>query len=225
MGLTTSVYPVDIERKLPTVALPITPNTALLKESIPVTRELLNGSSGLFRVYFSLQTATPRDYELAVSTSRQGGEFGFGAKADAVIENGGVSNIIMSATGDGYPIGVSATVPGTNITFDNTGTGATVTAEAIAVINGGELVSINVTNPGAGYNIPPKVLITSTPFDTQDTFLNADNEFLLRSAGYYRFDIGVRAGDLINFFFEEHITADNLVAIDVFRVDQIQIGA
>jgi len=50
--------------------------------------------------------------------------------------------------------------------------------------------------------------------------VNGDNSFVLRADGYYRFDIGVEPGDLINLSASENITK-----INDLQVQQIQIGA
>lgn len=50
--------------------------------------------------------------------------------------------------------------------------------------------------------------------------VNGDNTFVLRSDGYYRFDIGVKPGDLINL--SSNVQID---AVNDLQVQQIQIGA
>lgn len=50
--------------------------------------------------------------------------------------------------------------------------------------------------------------------------LNSDNAFVLKSNGYYRFDIGVRVGDLINL--SSNVAIDDIFE---FQVQQIRIGA
>ena len=50
--------------------------------------------------------------------------------------------------------------------------------------------------------------------------VNGDNSFTLQSDGYYRFDVGVKPGDLINLSSSEDITK-----INDLQVQQIQIGA
>ena len=50
--------------------------------------------------------------------------------------------------------------------------------------------------------------------------VNGDNTFVLRDNGYYRFDIGVRPGDLINLSSSVEITKVNRL-----QIQQIQIGA
>ena len=49
--------------------------------------------------------------------------------------------------------------------------------------------------------------------------VNADNTFILLSDGYYRFDIGVKPGDLINLSSSVAISA-----INDFQVQRIQIA-
>ena len=51
--------------------------------------------------------------------------------------------------------------------------------------------------------------------------LNADQAFEVNSLGYYRFDIGVRPEDKINF----QLATSSVTKIREFHVDQIQIGA
>jgi len=50
--------------------------------------------------------------------------------------------------------------------------------------------------------------------------VNGDNDFALKPDGYYRFDIGVRPGDLINLSCNVEITK-----INELQIQQIQIGA
>lgn len=50
--------------------------------------------------------------------------------------------------------------------------------------------------------------------------VNGDNSFVLQSDGYYRFDFGVRPGDLINFSSNVDITQ-----VNDLQIQQIQIGA
>ncbi len=49
--------------------------------------------------------------------------------------------------------------------------------------------------------------------------VNGDNTFVLRSDGYYRFDIGVKPGDLINLSSSVAISA-----INDFQIQRIQIA-
>jgi len=50
--------------------------------------------------------------------------------------------------------------------------------------------------------------------------VNADNTFVLRDDGYYRFDIGVEPGDLINMSSSVAISK-----VNDLQIQQIQIGA
>lgn len=50
--------------------------------------------------------------------------------------------------------------------------------------------------------------------------VNGDNSFVLKDNGYYRFDLGVRPGDLINFSSSVAITK-----VNDLQIQQIQIGA
>jgi len=202
MVLSTSAYTLDIEAKLNTT---ITPSTLTLTNSIKVTKELLNGNSGLFRVYFMMDNATG-DYEL--SLRRQGN--GNGALAEATISDGKVTKITITNSGGGYPI-----VPVVTIAAPVSGS----QAFAAAVLQGGEVVDIIITNPGSGYVTPPVVTITPFVGTTINAKFNGDNAFALKSGGYYRFDIGVRVGDDINF-----IQDANSATLREFRVDQIQLG-
>ncbi len=49
--------------------------------------------------------------------------------------------------------------------------------------------------------------------------VNGDNSFVLKDDGYYRFDFGVRPGDLINFSSSVEITK-----VNDLQIQQIQIG-
>ena len=50
--------------------------------------------------------------------------------------------------------------------------------------------------------------------------VNGDNLFTLKDDGYYRFDIGVKPGDLINFSSSVEISK-----VNDLQIQQIQIGA
>ena len=50
--------------------------------------------------------------------------------------------------------------------------------------------------------------------------VNGDNSFVLKDEGYYRFDFGVKPGDLINFSSSVQITKVNEI-----QIQQIQLGA
>jgi len=50
--------------------------------------------------------------------------------------------------------------------------------------------------------------------------VNADNLFVLKNNGYYRFDVGVKPGDLINLSSTVAITQ-----VNDLQIQQIQIGA
>ena len=50
--------------------------------------------------------------------------------------------------------------------------------------------------------------------------VNADSDFILKDNGYYRFDVGVEPGDLINLSSSVAITA-----VNDLQIQQIQLGA
>lgn len=50
--------------------------------------------------------------------------------------------------------------------------------------------------------------------------VNGDNAFVLKDDGYYRFDLGVRPGDLVNLSSSVEITK-----VNDLQIQQIQIGA
>lgn len=50
--------------------------------------------------------------------------------------------------------------------------------------------------------------------------VNGDNSFVLQDDGYYRFDLGVKPGDLINLSSSVEITK-----VNDLQIQQIQIGA
>jgi len=50
--------------------------------------------------------------------------------------------------------------------------------------------------------------------------VNGDNTFVLKDNGFYRFDIGVKPGDLINLSSSVAITA-----VNTLQIQQIQLGA
>ena len=216
MGLQGSAYPVDVDVKIPGQG--ITAGVTILNNKINVTKEQLQGLSGLYRVYFGMTTAAA-DYQLELQRSRLGGQFGVGATAEAFITNGEVSDIVVKTSGNNYPIGVG-TAPNISTTVAITGGGG-AGATATAVIERGEIVRIDITAPGSGFTSIPLVTITSPAFVAQVMKFNGDNSFLLKSGGYYRFDIGVRPGDILDFI----PAVTNIVSVLEFRMDQIQIGA
>lgn len=123
-GLQSSAY-----EKISTPAgTPIALNTKILENDIVVTKELIGGDSGLFRIWWSFTTGA--DYEV-------------------IITKKGAADLL------GFPLKV-----------------------------------------------------------------NADNSFVLKSDGLYRFDVGVKPGDLINLSSSVQITKVNDLLIQ-----QIQIGA
>lgn len=68
-------------------------------------------------------------------------------------------------------------------------------------------------------------IVTVTKKGAADLFgfplvVNADNDFILKSNGYYRFDVGVKPGDLINLSSSVEITK-----VNDLQIQQIQLGA
>lgn len=123
-GLQSSAY----DRDATPVGIPIALNTKILENDIIVTKKMLSGDSGLFRILWSFTTGA--DYVLTVT------------------KKGAVDLL-------GFPLKV-----------------------------------------------------------------NGDNSFVLKDDGYYRFDVGVRPGDLINFSSSVAITK-----VNDLQIQQIQIGA
>lgn len=125
MGLRSSAYEIDVDLESSPPLL-----TKILTNDIVVTSSTLGGNSGLFRMWFSFQTAAGADFVVTITKKGGGDLFG--------------SPLIV----------------------------------------------------------------------------NGDNSFILKSDGYYRFDIGVRPDDLINL-----ACSQNIVKINEFQIQQIQIGA
>ena len=123
-GLSSSAY----ERVSIPVNVPILLNTKILQNDIIVTADMLNGDSGLFRIWWSFTTGA--DYIITITKK---------GEADLL----------------GFPL-----------------------------------------------------------------IVNGDNTFVLKSDGYYRFDIGIRVGDLINLSSNLQITN-----VNELQIQQIQIGA
>lgn len=213
-GLFSSVYPLDVDRVAQGVAVPI--GASILDNPLIITDKNLVGTSGLMRMYFTIGSAADADFGITLTRNRIGGQFGVSAEAEAQITDGVVTNIKMINTGNGYPIGLT----GANTTVTLSG-GDGLGATAVPVIERGQIVSINITNGGVDYTIPPDVVITSTAFTSISERLNSDNNFALKSGGYYRFDIGVRVGDELDFL----VATANVTTVEEFRLDQIQIGA
>ena len=123
-GLTSSAY----DRDATPAGTPIALNSKILENDIVVTKEMLAGNSGLFRIWWSFTTGN--DYVLTVTKK-------------------GAVNLL------GFPLKV-----------------------------------------------------------------NGDNTFVLLDDGYYRFDIGVKPGDLINLSSNVQITK-----VNDLQIQQIQKGA
>lgn len=123
-GLRSSAY----ARVATPANVPITLNTQILASDIAVTSALLDGDSGVFRIWFSFTTG--EDYNLTITKK-------------------GAADLL------GFPLKV-----------------------------------------------------------------NGDNTFVLKDDGYYRFDIGVQIGDLINLSSSVEITK-----VNDLQIQQIQIGA
>ena len=123
-GLSSSAYLRDSTTAETTIAL----NTKILENDIAITEDLLGGSTGVFRIWFSFTTGA--DYQLKFSKK-------------------GLADLT------GFPL-----------------------------------------------------------------IVNGDNTFVLKSDGYYRFDLDVVPGDLINF------SADTAISkVNSLTIQQIQIGA
>jgi len=124
MGLQSSAY----DRDATPAGTPIALNTKIFENDIVVTKNMLAGDSGLFRLWWSFTTGA--DYVLTVTKK-------------------GAADLL------GFPLKV-----------------------------------------------------------------NADNTFVLRDDGLYRFDVGVKPGDLINMSSSVQITK-----VNDLQVQQIQLGA
>jgi len=124
MGLSSSAY----ERDSTNSNVPISAVTKILQNDIVITKDMLNGDSGLFRIWWSFSTGG--DYTLMITKK-------------------GESDL------QGFPL-----------------------------------------------------------------IVNPDNDFVLKNDGYYRFDVGVRVGDLINLSSTVPISK-----VNELQIQQIQIGA
>ena len=199
MGLQSSAYMADILAKTSVAA-----DTDILTNDLILTEEQLGGTSGLLRVYFTLNTGATATFELTLKRTSQA----IGATAVPVIENGIVTGVTVTNSGATYP-------QPPIITFGGSGTGAAATA----VVQGGKVVRIDVTAGGSGHDETTTVSITPIVVAKTSKF-NGDKVFVLQSLGEYRFDINVHANDSINFQSNVAVTT-----IDEFRIDKIQIGA
>lgn len=123
-GLASSAY----ERDSTVTNTPISSGTKILQNDIIITRDMLNGDSGLLRIWWSFTTGA--DY--AITITKKG-------EADLT----------------GFPL-----------------------------------------------------------------IVNPDNDFILKNNGYYRFDIGVKVGDLINMS-----SVVDISKVNEIQIQQIQIGA
>jgi len=205
MGLRSSVYPIDVDVKGTGTAVAI--GASVLNNPIVVTTESLNGNSGLFRVYFSLTTAAA-DYHLEATRVSKG----TGATATAILTNGIITSITVDATGSSYPKAPVVAV---------TGGGGGVSTPPTAILQGGEVVSITPGDTTTPFTSVPTVTITEFNQTAQPLTFNGDNDFNLKTAGYYRFDVGVRPGDTLDFL----VRTTAVTGVKEFRVDQIQLGA
>lgn len=77
------------------------------------------------------------------------------AKSNAPLNVGGVTEITVNVAGTGYSVGEQLTIaappPG----------GIQAKAEIETVDSGGEILTVKITNPGAGYTVAPTPTITS----------------------------------------------------------------
>ena len=104
------------------------------------------GASALIRVYSGPPPATPDSAATGTLLSTlTGNAAGFGAVVLA-----GINNVVLSAAGSGYTSAPSVAFSGGG------GTGAAATA----IIVGGAVAAILVTNPGSGYTSPPTMTLT-----------------------------------------------------------------
>ena len=161
---------------------------------------------------------------------------GSGAKASAKV-SGVVSSIDLVNGGSGYKTNPNVTITDSD---DGTGTGATATATVDEIDKNENILvdDISITSemvsPGGGGILR---LYFSMAFDdgmgseTNSTIsvfnnnvkkgeLNADNSSKVETNGYYRFDLDVKSGDMINFQSSEDIDE-----IHFIRTHLIQFGA
>ena len=117
----------------------------------------------------------------------------------------------MNNTGSSYPKVPVVTVTG----------GGGVSTNPTAILQRGEIVSITPGNTTTPFTSVPTVTITEFNQTAQPLTVNGDNTFNLKSDGYYRFDIGVRPGDTLDFL----VRTTAVTGVKEFRIDQIQIGA
>ena len=110
------------------------------------------GASALIRIYTGSIPATPDTAATGTLLSTlTGNAGGFGASVLS-----GINNIVLGAGGAGYTSAPSVSFSGGG------GTGAA----ASAVVSGGAVVQINVTNPGSGYTTAPTISLTGGGFTT-----------------------------------------------------------
>ena len=150
------------------------------------------------------------------------------ATATAVLTGDAVTSINVNIAGLGYTF-----VP--TITFSGGGgSGATATAVQSTISSGNDILSTPITilpdhvKPGGGGILRLYFSFTVASDSTIGVFnngkfkgnLNADNSALIISDGYYRFDVDVEEGDIINL----QSTIDITRVINL-RAHLVQFGA
>lgn len=203
MGIRSSAFAVDTDVNTNSFT-----GGSPLASPIEVTKENLEGTSGLYRIYFAI---SGDDYTLSVDRTPNGK----GATFEGVITNGELTSITVTNTGAGYEI-----VDDTPLLLVITGGGGTATAEA--VISRTEIISATILSSDSNFTSKPTITIADTGSAEVTFKFNGDNDFVLKDGGYYRFDINVRAGDAIDFTATSELDA---LTVSEFRIDQIQLGA
>jgi len=158
---------------------------------------------------------------------------GIQATATASIGAGAVTAVNIATTGSGY-----INIPTVTIADpDTAGTTATVDAVLETIAIDDNILSVPITiipihvKPGGGGIV--RLYFSFTTSDAANTnisvfnnsvfkgFLNADNGKEIISDGYYRFDIDVENGDIINL----QSTLKSISKINLFRAHLVQFGA
>jgi len=169
-------------------------------------------------------------YASAPTVTFTGGS-GFGASAITTVLNGVVTSVIMINHGQGYTSAptvafVSSSGAGAAGTA-SVGTG-TITANT-NILSTNLLIANDLVKPGGGATIRLSFgMVFGTSPAAVSIFnggllkgkLNADNSNNLITDGYYRFDLDVESGDLINFQASESITT-----LRFLKVQLVQVGA
>jgi len=200
--MVSSIYQVPITIR----NTPFTADQDLLVTTAPATTagvvfasdEFLGGGGGIIRVYFSFDA--PVDMTVSIKRKRTG-------TVNSIADNGGQA-VFNTGIAHGLFVGQSITTSGfTEGSYSTTATISVITTTSFELTG---VTFVGGTESDSGSYVSA----------IQSLNLNADNNFIIKDNGYYRFDIGVEARDIINIQ-----SSQTLTDINELRFQKIVNGA